>query len=382
VSVRRLRTLLQREVRATLRDPFTVSVLVAVPMVALLVFSFVLSTEVVGLRLGVLDASASRASRRIVAELAAAGTFETVPFARRDELEHALVAGRISAGLVIPPDFDRGLLERERGGAAPEVQVLYDGAETILAGNAEAFLEGLVTATGARLAARDLRAPGAADGGGARGGGVEVVVRALFNPSLDGTPFMVAGTFGFVLSFLTTLITAVAIVNERLGGTFDQLQLTPATNLEILLGKLLPLGAMFALDVALMVGVAGLLLGVWPRGSALFFIGVSGFYVLTSLAMGLFFSATSATAAEAVQKTVLASIPLVQISGFAFPIRNMPWPVQWFAELIPATHYIRVSRAIYLRGAGPLELLPELALLALFGALLIAVALRSLARRT
>jgi ABC-2 type transport system permease protein len=208
-----------------------------------------------------------------------------------------------------------------------------------------------------------------------------VVSRALFNPTFDGRPFMVAGVFGFVLSFLTTLITAVAVVNERLGGTFDQLQLTPATNVEILLGKLLPMGGMFALDVVLMMLVAGFVLGVWPQGNAIFFVAVSSFYVLTSLAMGLYFSATSATAAEAVQKTVLASIPLVQISGFVFPPRSFPMPVQWVAELLPATHYIRVSRAIYLRGAGPLELLPELAMLLVLGALLVAVALRSLARR-
>jgi ABC-2 type transport system permease protein len=374
MSLRRLRTLLVREVRATLRDPFTVSVLIAVPLLALLAFSFALSTEVKGLRLGVLDGSDSPASRRIVAELAAGGSFVVSPFASRAALEHALVGGEISAALVVPPDFERDRLSGQ--GPPAQLQVLYDGAETILAGNAEAFLEGIVSATGARLVAGPVRAD--ARGGS---GGVGVEMRALFNPELDGTPFMVAGTFGFVLSFLTTLITAVAIVNERIGGTFDQLQLTPSTNFEILLGKLLPLGGMFAFDVVLMMIVAGLLLGVWPRGSPLLFLGVSSFYVLTSLAMGLFFSATSATPAEAVQKTVLASVPLIQISGFAFPIRNMPLLVQWFAELLPATHYIRVCRAIYLRGAGPLELLPELLLLLLFGALLVAVALRSLARR-
>jgi ABC-2 type transport system permease protein len=379
MNLGRLRTLLRREVRATLRDPFTVSVLIAVPLVALLSFSFVLSTEVKGLRLGVLDASDSRSSRRIVAELAAAGTFEPQAFDARERLERAIVAGRISAGLVFPPAFERHLVARARGRAAPEVQVIYDGAETVLAANAEAYLEGLVDATGARLVARAVGRPAPS---GRDGAGVGVESRGLFNPRLEGKPFMVAGTFGFVLSFLTTLITAVAIVNERLGGTFDQLQLTPATNLEILLGKLLPLGAIFAFDVVLMLVVAGLLLGVWPRGSAVFFVGVSSFYVLMSLAMGLFFSATSATPAEAVQKTVLASIPLVQLSGFAFPIRNMPQPVQWLAEALPATHYIRVTRAIYLRGAGPLELLPELAVLVLFGGVLIAVALRSLARRT
>jgi ABC-2 type transport system permease protein len=213
-------------------------------------------------------------------------------------------------------------------------------------------------------------------------GGVSVVSRALFNPKLDGSRFMVSGTFGFVLSFLTALITAVSIVSERLSGTFEQLQVTPATSLEILLGKILPLGAVFAVDVVLMVLAAGFLLGVWPEGNAFLFVMVSSFYVLTSLSLGLLISATSATAAEAVQKTVLFSIPLVQLSGFAFPIRSMPTPVRWLAELFPATHYIRVSRAIYLRGEGLLSLLPELALLALFTLILVAVALRSIEGRS
>ncbi len=362
---RRLRTLLVREVRATLRDPFTITILVAVPLAALLLFGFVLSTEVQELALGVHDASGSAASRRLVADLAAAGAFRPRPFATREALDRALVAGRVSAAIVIPPDFARRLGQ----GTPPEVQVLYDGGETVLAGNAEGFLRSLVTATGATLA------------GPARPGGIEVVTRALFNPTLDGRSFMVAGTFGFVLSFLTTLITAVSIVNERLTGTFDQLQVTPATSLEILLGKLLPLGAVFVLDVVLMLVVAGFVLHVWPHGSALFFVLVSAFYVVTSLSIGLIISATSATAAEAVQKTVLFSIPLVQMSGFAFPIRNMPLPFRVLAEVFPATHYIRVTRAIYLRAEGPLALLPELAVLGLCGIVLVALALRSIEAR-
>jgi ABC-2 type transport system permease protein len=111
-------------------------------------------------------------------------------------------------------------------------------------------------------------------------------------------------------------------------------------------------------------------------------VGVSAFYVLTSLALGLIISATSATTAEAVQKTVLFSIPLVQLSGFAFPTRNMPTVVRWLAEVFPATHYIRVSRGIYLRGEGPLSLAPELCLLVLFAGVLIALALRTIGART
>lgn len=370
---RRLRTLMRREVRATLRDPFTLTILIAVPLGSLLVFGFVLSTEVEDLSLGVLDYSQSQASRQVVSDLAANGTFRPQAFLHKSDLEHALVAGNISVGIVLPPDFERDL--RGGSGRRPQVQVLYDGGEAVLAGNAEGFVQALLAATGRDLLLQDGRPLE-----GSRRG-VEVITSALFNPRLDGKPFMVAGTFGFVLSFLTTLITAVSIVNEKVTGTFEQLQVTPATSLEILLGKILPLGAVFALDVVLMVLMAGVVLGVWPSGSALFFILVSAFYVLVSLALGMIISVTSATAAEAVQKSVLTSIPLVQLSGFAFATRNMPMPVQWVSEIFPATHYIRISRAMYLRGEGPIDLLPEIGMLVVFGVMLMGLALRRMEAR-
>ncbi len=392
---RRLRTLMRREARATLRDPFTVAMLIAVPLGALLAFGYTLAVNVKDLALGVHDANGSAASRRFVAELAANGTFAPRRFATRDRLEHALVAGRISAAVIIPPDFDRQLREQAASGRPAEVQVLYDGGETVVAGNAEGFLQGIAAATGTALvrderivpngAGHRARAAGDTRGGAAPGpggtGGVQVVTRVLFNPTLNGTPFMVAGTFGFVLTFLTTLITAVSIVNERLTGTFEQLQVTPATSGEIVLGKILPLGAVFALDVVLMVILGGVLLGVWPAGSLVFFIVVACFYVLISLALGLIFSATSATAAEAVQKTVLFSIPLNFLGGFIFPVRNMPFIFRQLARILPATHFIEISRAIYLRAAGPLALAPQLALLAFFGVVLMAMAFRTVAKR-
>lgn len=373
MSGRRLWTLMRREAQATLRDPFMLAVLVAVPLMAQLAFGFVLSTEVHGLRLGVLDGAHTVASRRVLADVAAGGHFRLELVHTRAAIEHAFRSGRIGAALIIPPTFDRRL--RAAGGAAAaEIQILYDGSETILAANAEAFLRGLVAAS---VAAQTADAGAAAT----PAHGVTVLVDALYNPKLDGTSYMVAGTFGFVLTFLTTLLTTVSVINERTAGTFEQLQVTPATSLEIFLGKVLPLGGVFAVDVGLMVLAAGVLLGVWPNGSIVFFLAVSAFYVLTSLALGLYISATSQSAAEAVQKTVLTSIPLVHLSGFAFPLRNMPLPVQWIAELFPATHYIRVARAIYLRGVGPLDLWPELALLGLFGAILVRLCLRGLEAR-
>jgi ABC-2 type transport system permease protein len=379
VSWRRLSTLLRREVQATLRDRFTVMILVGVPLFALLLFGYILSTEVAHLGLGVLDADGSRASRELIADLTAQGTFRARVFATREQLEEALVSGAVSAGLLIPPGFERALRDPSPGREPAQVRVIYDGTEAVLAGNAEAFLQALA-ANHARGSTADR---GTGDGSDVRPptAGIQVATRALFNPRLAGEPFMVSGTFGFVLSFLTTLLTALSIVNEKQQGTFEQLEVTPATSLEIFLGKLLPIGAVFTLDVVLMVLIAGFLLDVWPAGSAVFFVLISTFYVLVSLSLGLIFSATSATPAEAVQKTVLFSIPLVQLSGFAFPIRNMPLPVRWLTELFPATHYIRLSRAIYVRAAGPADLLPEMAALFLFGALLVAFALRRIGAR-
>jgi ABC-2 type transport system permease protein len=246
MSGRRLCTLIRREIRATLRDPFTLAVLVSVPLVALLLFGTVLSTEARGLVVGIHDADRSVATRRLVAELEASGLFEVRPYGSRRRLDEALVAGEIDAALVLPPGAERAVLRAVEGGRPAEIRVHYDGVETVLAGNAEAFLGAIVSRLDlGRGAAREL------------GSRPTPVVRAVSNPRLEGVPFMVAGTFGFVLSFLTTLITAVAIVNERTAGTFEQLRVTPATGLEILLGKILPLGAVFAFDVIAMALVAG-----------------------------------------------------------------------------------------------------------------------------
>jgi ABC-2 type transport system permease protein len=372
LSRRRLRALLLREVRATLRDRFTVVILVAVPVVALLLFGFILTTDVEDLALGVRDDAQSAASRRLIAELSAQDTFDPQVFRTRAALEQAITAGRVTAAIVIPPDFDRGLEAFRRGGDAPAVELVYDGAESVLAQNAEAYLRAFILATMRELAGRP---------GDESRAGVAVTTRTLFNPTLDGTAFMVSGTFGFVLSFLTVLITAVSIVGERSAGTFEQLQVTPATSLEIVLGKLLPLGAVFAFDVTLMAVIAGVFMGVWPAGSLVFFLVVSSVYVLISLSVGLLISATSGSAAEAVQRSVLFSIPLVQLSGFIFPVRNMPEWLQWLPKVFPATHYIEASRAIYMRGEGLATLWPELLFIVLGGVVLIALAVRSIEAR-
>src|SRR4029079_14059970 len=132
---RRLRALLQRETRATLRAPFTATILIAVPLLALLAFGLTLSTEVRHLSLGLHDANGTAASRRLTAELAANGTFTIRQYATREAIDRALVSGDISIAVIVPPDFDRRLADVRPGGSPPSLQVLYDGGETVVAGN-------------------------------------------------------------------------------------------------------------------------------------------------------------------------------------------------------------------------------------------------------
>ena len=150
---RRLRTLLRREVRATFRDPFTMSILVSVPVGALLLFGFILATNVKHLALGVLDASQTSSSRRLVAELAADGSFDPRPYRTREAIDRALVAGEIGVAIVIPPSFERDRADDATSVGTAQVQVIYDGAEAVLAGNAEGFLQGLIAASARGIAA-------------------------------------------------------------------------------------------------------------------------------------------------------------------------------------------------------------------------------------
>ena len=160
---RRLRTLMRREVLATLRDPFTVTILITVPLGTLLLFGYVLSTEVKGLSLGVLDSNRTSASRRLVAELRAKGAFDARFYRTSGELERGLVSGAISAAIVIPPDFDRDLRAAASGRELPQLQLIYDGGEAVLAGNSEGFLRGLISATVAGMLAEEAPPVAGAD---------------------------------------------------------------------------------------------------------------------------------------------------------------------------------------------------------------------------
>jgi ABC-2 type transport system permease protein len=352
--------LVRRERRELLRDPTSLAILLALPLVSLVVFTFALATDVRDMRLAVFDAADTPQTRAVVQAIRATGYFDVRRTPSLAALRADLAAGAVSGAVLIPPAAEARRAER---GAPPQLQLLLDGSQAVLAANANALL----TAT-------------AAQAGGDETGRVRLVERALYNPGLDSAHYMIPGLLGYVFTFLTILVAAVSIVRERVGGTFEQLMMTPVQSHEIVAAKLAVLGVALLIDEAIVMVVGGLGFGVWPRGSALLLIAVTALYLLMTLAIGLVISAGSRTPDEAVQKSLVASTPLINVSGLVFPVTSMPYGFQMFAKALPVYHYLRTSRAIYLTGAGPREIAGHVAVIAAYLVVLGAVLLRRLAR--
>jgi len=195
--------------------------------------------------------------------------------------------------------------------------------------------------------------------------------RVWFNPDLRSRNYFVPGIVVNIITIITLMLTAMAIVREKEIGTMEQLMVTPIRPIELMLGKTLPFALVGLVDVALVVTVALLLFHVPFRGSALFLFASACLFLMTSLGAGLFISTISRTQQQAMMTTFLFFQPFFLLSGFAFPIRNMPEPVQYLTLLNPVRYFIEIVRGLFLKGSGPTVLWPQMLALATFGAVIL-----------
>jgi len=210
---------------------------------------------------------------------------------------------------------------------------------------------------------------------GVRPPAIDARVRVWFNPGLESRYFMVPGVLALLLLLVTTNLSAMAIVRERELGTLEQLNVTPLRNIELILGKLLPYGLIGFLDVLLVIAVAVLWFEVPLRGSLTLLIGSSVVYLVCTFGLGLFISTVSSTQQQAMMTAVFfVIIPMMYLSGFIFPIENMPEPIQAITYLIPLRYFLVIVRGIFLKGVGLEVLWPQLGALAIWGAVVLGLA--------
>jgi ABC-2 type transport system permease protein len=358
-SLLRLRALVIKEFIQVVRDPRMRAVLFVAPAVQLCVFTYAATTDVSHVALAVLDRDSTSVSRQLVSRFVASGYFDLAATPSDERETQALVdQGRVSAFLSIPPRFQA----RIAGGRAVALQFAVDGTDA----NSSAIAMGYAARITAAYARE--RTPGHAPG-------ISLESRAWFNPNLESRPFYVPGVVVMLITAITILLTAMALVREREVGTMEQLMVTPISPLELMIGKTLPFAAVGLVDAAIALAIATFWFQVPLRGSlALFFLSIA-IYLLTTLSAGLLISTLSRSQQQALLGTFMFLFPANLLSGFMFPIDNMPQPIQWLTYLNPMRYIIEIMRGLFQKGLGLDALWPQFVVLAGLGvaAMLLAV---------
>jgi ABC-2 type transport system permease protein len=368
--MRRVRTLIRKEFLELRRMPQLLRIVIVAPIVQLTLLGYAATTDVTNVPLVVVDQDRSPSSRRLVERFAGSRYFEVVAEEVEPRLvERHLASGRAWLALVIPAEFGDALAAPAPGLArateGPEVQVIADGTDANSSGVALGYVQGVVGESNAALAG----------GRGSSGPAIEGRVRVWYNPDLESRNFMVPGVLALLLLLITANLTSMAIVRERELGTLDQLNVTPLGRWELIVGKLLPYGVIGVVDALLVIAVAVLWFEVPLRGSVWLLVGASLVYLLCTLGLGLFVSTISSTQQQAMMTTVFFFlVPMIFLSGFIFPIENMPRPIQWVTTIIPLRYFLVIVRGIFLKGLDFGILWPQFAALGAWGVSVLALA--------
>ena len=340
----RLFAVMRKELRQLKRDRITVAMIVGMPIGQILLFGYAINTDVRDLVSAVANQANTHLSRQFIAEIGETQVLDFRFFVETpEELEHLLRAGKISVGVFIPSDFDRRSVDPQRAAA----HLLVDGSDPTIVGIAtQLSLMPVGFETKAPLPQRPLE------------------IRPYYNPERRTAVNIVPGLIGVILTLTMILFTAVAIVRERERGNLELLINTPVSTTQLMVGKLLPYVAIGLLQLALIVGVGQLLFDVPLRGTIAELYVAAAMFIAANLSLGLLISTVANTQFQAMQMTIFILLPSILLSGFMFPFDGMPKFAQYLGEILPNTHFIRLTRGIMLRDASLIELGNELLVLA------------------
>ena len=359
----RLRVLVWKEFLELKLNPRLFGIAVAAPIIQLTLLGYAATTDVRDVPIVVADGDRSPASRELIQRFDASRNFTVIgQVTSVSEVAPFLESGDAWLAVSIPAAYGSDLAS----GHGVTLQVAADGSDANSTTVALGYATNLIAGYAREIAEAGGRTPPDA---------IDPRIRVWFNPQLLSRHFMIPGVLALVLLVVTANLAAMAIVREKEIGTLEQLNVTPLRRWELIVGKLLPYGLIGMVDVLLVVAVAVFWFEVPLRGSFLLLISLSVLYVLCTLALGLFVSTTSDTQQQAMMTSVFFFImPMIYLSGFVFPIENMPPVIQWFTYLIPLRYFLIIVRGIFLKGVGMEILWPQVAALAAWGAIVLMLA--------
>ena len=378
--MRRIRFLIWKELIELRQDPRLFGVIVIAPIIQLLLLGYAATTDVRNVPIIAHDADRSTASRELIRRFDASSSFIlTALVTGSGEIERALERGDAWLAIAIPSGYGEGI----ENGRAQTVQVVADGSDANSAGLAVGYASNLIAAYGQEVTARRASLAAGRRGGVPRVGAIDARVRVWFNPRLESRDFMIPGVVALLLLVITTNLAAMGVVREKEIGTLEQLNVTPLRRWELIVGKLLPYAIVGVVDVVLVLAVAVFWFEVPLRGSVPLLFLMSLVYLLTTLGLGLLVSTVSSTQQQAMMTaTFFFLVPMVYLSGFIFPIENMPAAIQPVTYLIPLRYFLVILRSIFLKGVGLETLWPEALALAGSGVVILALAIARSSKRT
>jgi len=360
----RLLALTWKEFLQLKRDRMTLRMIVMVPILQTLIFGYAINYDVKDLRTIVLDESRSFESRELVAKMTATGYFRLVGHVESlEEMRSEIDSARAMVGLVIDRDFGK---DRHRGAPA-QAFLIVNASDTTTSSQAMSIMSGISQTMSIRTLARRAGWPHPQLP-------VDVRVRPWYNPDLRTARFIIPGLIAIILTFTLIQFTASAIVRERERGTLEQLQVTPATRAELILGKILPFIVIGYFQFTMTIVLMRYLFQIPIMGSVAELYVVGFLFMAAVLGLGMLISTIAQTQMQASQMSMFFLLPFVFLSGYVFPIDGMPQIFRWISNVIPAKYFIEVIRGIVLRGASIADLWQPTALLATYTFLIIALA--------
>ena len=366
-----IREFVRKEFIQLFRDKKNRPILIIAPLIQLLVFGYVVTTDIRDITVGFLDQSHTKESRMVIDAFNANKTFNIIYYTDKPKgLEQKLLERKIDVAIKIGPDFSERIKKRETAG----IQILTDGSMSNIAAVRIAYISSVLNALNQNFMKElyPLKI---------EYGKVDARIRTWYNPNLYSQNFFVPGIVAFLIMILTLLFTSMAIIKEKEAGTMEQLIVTPVKSYELILGKTIPY-----IIIAFVQMVAVTIFAVfWFRiplaGSIPLLFLATSIFLLSTLGIGLFISTISSTQQQAMMTTFFFLLPAFMLSGFVFPIASMPQVVQWLTYLNPLMYFLIIIRGIFLKGVGVGVLWPQLTSLAVLGLIVFAGAVTRFRKR-
>jgi len=375
MSIRRIKALTKKEFIQMSRDIRSLMGAIFNPLLMIFLFGYALSLDVDRIPTVVLDFDRTPVSREFIHRLTDSRYFTLVRYLDRDrDVDESLARGEALMALVIPLEF----ASKVKQGIHAPIQVIFDGSDSNTATIALGYLKAV--AAGFDIALQEQRI---------RRAGLKMVdmplearIRVWFNPELKSKNFIIPGLTGVIMMAICSIMTALSVSREKETGTLEQLISTPITSLELLLGKLLPYLAVGLLDLALVVGAGVLIFDVPFRGSYIDLFIASFIFLIGTLSWGLFVSVVAKSQIQASQISVISAfLPAFLLSGFIYPIENMPVVLQALTFIVPARYFVEILKGLFLQGVGLTVLWPQVLALVVYAVLVLNLARKRFTKR-